>query len=246
MAKTKLALSARQTLRRRGFKAAVEHQQKRQRAYELFMGGHSFPAIGKQLGISHDTAQRWAFELLDRVISNVDLNKELKTALARYDRLYALHEPKAADPVHARICLEIMRDRQRILGLLRDGAQVVDEAAFKDFNLKVTFQPAPVIAEAIDVTPPKALPPYGVRADETNLHDLYRSPSARAADAEKQANAQEAPPPPPPPVVAPAYVEPDYAFGPPNRQKRDMYLGGAEDRGNCDYVPPRRKERVIG
>jgi len=102
---------------------AIKRRQREAEVLQYRLIGHSFAAIGKQMGISPDTAWRYATAAISQIVPVESAKAVLAQELLKLDALQtgvyenALHgEPMAIDAM-----LSIIRLRCRLHGLFPDG-----------------------------------------------------------------------------------------------------------------------------
>jgi hypothetical protein len=101
---------------------AIKLKQRQADVLTYRMHGHSYAAIGKQLGISPDTAWRDATAAIARIVPTETAQQVLKIELARLDALEAglFSNASEGDIPAVDACLRIQNQRCRLMGLFPD------------------------------------------------------------------------------------------------------------------------------
>jgi hypothetical protein len=102
---------------------AIKLKQRQADVLTYRLAGHSFAAIGKQLGISPDTAHRDAVAAIARIVPVETAQEVLKAELLKLDAMATGVYENAVhgDTMAIDAMLSIMRMRGRYLGLFPDG-----------------------------------------------------------------------------------------------------------------------------
>jgi hypothetical protein len=128
---------------------AIKLKQRQADVLTYRMQGHSYAAIGKQLGISPDTAWRDAVAAISRIVPTESAQQVLKMELARLDTLEAGLFSNAAEGDISAVdaCLRIQNQRCRLMGLFPDqrnggvhvniGGPVIESA--EDSGIQIEF-----------------------------------------------------------------------------------------------------------